>query len=480
MGFVFHCISNVTEVLHITQPARALKFFNFVCSIEEGSKETRRPLNDNETDREIISFYVHYHYLLFQNDTTGSNALIGAWQKKLGHQHIWVDFNLEYERGPPPKSGIERTRSRPARVATRKSTGSIPAPKPKKINPLPRRRSEEYHSLFDSDSLTPLQSSDDEDTPLRITTTRPQRSSSPPSESTLSHPTGDFLSGDPRDRSIGIIDQVMSRCHTPLDENMDPEDGPPPTPPQDISVSINSFPSEPADYTASFTEIIHGNVDDPMNGTFFSAMCLRSGRELLEPVNKPKDTKSLSAPVARSSSVAHRKRRGRTNWYPKKASSKRKKASHVEEAADQPMVIDTFADDELEPEPEPPTIEPVRQDSLLSEPFIPRLEPSKPPSLKISIRLPVSTPPIVQESRVPLSTSCTNIPLPRPAQVSNPDLPPGGLKGLSDTSVVIAPVFPRPTLPSNPPIWAQVRITRGSGNTSSNGRLVTPGALRIL
>jgi hypothetical protein len=412
-----------------------LKFYNFVCSIEKGPKAKKRPLDDIEADREIVSFYVRYHYLLSQNDTTGSNALIGAWQKKLGHQNLWEDFNLEYERGPPPNSGKEHTHSRSARVTTRKSTGGISAPKPaKKIDILSRRRSTECHYFSDS-SLTPLPSSDDEDdTPLRITTMQLQKSPSLSSRNAVSRPTKDPPSRDSRDHLVGVKDQGISYNYTSQDENMDPW----------------------------VAEVVHESADDPMNGASVSAACLPSGRWASQPVTEHNDAKSLSAPVPRSSSAPRQKRRNRTNWSLRKKPSKRKKADHVEETTDQPMAIDPPAAVDPEPEPEPPTIEPVHQDIAPSEPFIPRLEQSEIPSLKISIRPPVSIPPIVQEIRVPFSTSCANIPLPRPGPASNPDPSPDGLKGLSDTPVATIPGFPRPTLPGNPPIWAQVRIVRNS------------------
>jgi hypothetical protein len=474
MGFVFHYISDATELLHFTQPPRALKFYNFVCSIEEGLEPRRIPLDDNEADREIISFYVRYHHLLFQNDTTGSNALIGAWQKKLGHRNLWENFNLGYTWNPPPKSRKERTRSLPARAATRRSTGGISAPKPaRKIDPLPRRKSTEYHYSSDS-TLTPLPSSDDEgDISLQIATTQSQKSPSPSSWSAAWRPTAGPSSRDPSKCSVGVIDQHISYNYTLQDEIMDPGDEPPPTPPQDISFSVNPSHRETANFTTALTDVVHGNVDDPMNGTSVSAVCLQPGREPSQPTTKYNDAESLSAAIPRSSSAPRGKRRSRTNWNAKKKPPKRKKAEHVEETADQPMAIDTPAAVDPGLAPGPLTTGPVHQD-VPSEPFIPRLEPLEIPSLKISIHPSTFIPPIAQETRVPFA-SYTNIPLSRPAP--NPDLPPDGLKGPSDAPA--API-PRPALPGNPPIWAQVRIVHNLGKMNSNGRLVAPGALRIL
>ena len=448
---MFRYISDATDPLHFTQPARALKFYNFVCS-GEGSNARRTELGDNEADREIISFYVRYHHLLSRNDTTGSNALIGSWQKKLGHRNLWEDFNREYEGEPPPKSGGCRIRSRPARAATRKSTGCISAPNPtKKDIPLPRRRSAEYHYSSDS-SLTSLSSSDDEDyAKPQLTTLRSRSPASSTSGGDLPCSTVDPPPGGSNARNI---DQSISQRYTSRDENMYPSDEPPPTPSQDISVPIDPLYREPADSVAALAEV----VDDPMNGTSISAMCLRSGRELsiFIPKPKPKPKKSLSAPVPRSSSAPRRKKGRKTGWNPKKKPTKPKKVDHVEETTDQPMVIDTPAVADPEPEPEPLIIENIHQDIAPSEPFIPRLEPSEPHSLKISIIPSVSIPPIVQEYRVPFSTSRPNIPLLQPPPASNPDPPPNGPKGLNDTPVAATPGFSRPTLPNNPPIWAQV------------------------
>jgi len=437
----------------------------------------REELGDNEADREIISFYVQYHHLLSRDDTTGSNALIGTWQKKLGHRKLWEDFNREYEGEPPPKSGGARIRPRPARAATRKFTGRISAPNPaKKVNPLPRRRSAGYRYFSDSDSsLTPLPSSDDEDnTQPPFTNTRLQRSPSPSSGGVLPCPTADSLPGGSRDSLARIVDEGISHHYTPQDEDMDPGDVPPPTPPQDHDIGVSLY-CEPAISMAALAEV----VDDPTNGSSVSAMCLRSGRELSLSVTEP-NTKSLSAPVPGSSSTPHRKRKHKNNWYPKKKPQQRKKADHAEETTDQPMVVDTPAVAGPEPEPEPPIIEPVHQDIAPSEPFIPRLEPSEPPSLKISIIPTVLIRPIAQESRVPFSTSRPNILLPEPAPLSNPDPSPDCLKGLSDTPVAAAPGSLRPTLSINPPIWAQVRVVRNPGGTGSDGRLVASRALRIL
>ena len=427
MGFVFHYISDATEPSHFTQPARALKFYNFVCSIERNAKAKKRPLNDIEADREIISFYVHYHYLLSQNNTTGSNALIGTWQKKLGHQKLWEDFNLEYESGPPPMNGNECTLSRPTRAPARKSTGGIPASKRiKKYDPLPRRRS---FDCFSDSSLTPLPSSDDEDdTALRITT----------------------IARDSNDLPVGSADQGVSQDRTPQDVIMDSADEPPPTPPQTISSLIASPHYESANSTAAFTQVVSESI--LMNGTFVFATRLRSGRELPRSVTGFNNGKSLSNHVLRSSKVPYQNKGRRTSRYLGEPS---KKKNHVEEPPEQPMVVDTPSATDLEPEQEPLSTG-IHQDATLSEPFIPGLSGS--PPLKISIRPPVSIPPIVPEIRVPLSISCINTPLPRPAPVQNPDPSPGGLKGPSVTPAVVAPRISRPTLPSNPPIWAQVRM----------------------
>ena len=447
-----------------------MKFYNFVCS-GEGSEPRTSELGDNEADREIISFYVRYHHLLSRNDTTGSNALIGSWQKQLGHRKLWEDFNLEYEGGAPPKSGGRRTRPRPARAATRKSTGCISAPNPtRRVIPLPRRRSAEYRYFSDS-SLTPL-SSDNEDSRPQFTTMRLRSPPPPLSGGDLSCPIQDPLPEGSKDCLARIMDQDISRHRVPRDKNMDPTDVPPPTPPQDIGVPIDPLYCEPADSTASLA----GVVDDPMNGTSVSAMCLRSGRELSLSVTKPKDTKSLSAPVPRSSSAPRTKRKHKNNWSTK---GKRKKVDNAEETTVQPMVIDTPTVAGPEPEPEPLTVEPVHQDIAQSEPFIPGLDLSEPPSLKISILPSVPIPPIVQEFRVPFSTSRPNIPLPQPAPASNPEPPPAALKGLSDTRAAATGVS-RPVLPSNPPIWAQVRAVHNSGGAGSNRRLVASRALRIL
>ena len=419
MGFVFHYIPNAMMLLHFAQAVRALRFYNFVCSIERDFKARIEPL-DHDLDREIISFYIRYHHLLYQNDTTGSNALIGAWQRKLGHQNLWEDFNLVYTSGPPPISGGSRTRSRPTRASTRKSTGGISAPKPvKKSKPLPRRRSEEHHYFSDS-SLTPLPSSDDEDI--------------------VSRPTAYPFARDPNDCSVGSVDQGISQNDTIQDVNMDSGDEPPPTPPQDTGFLIDPPYCELANSATSLTRVVQNSVDDPMIGNSVSAASFRSGKVPSRSVTRYNGEKSLSAPAPHSSTAPQRKRGRRTNWNTKKPS--KKKRTHVEEATDQPMVIDTPAVADLDPEPEPLTIGRVRQDIAPNEPFIPGLVP---------------IPPILPEVRAPFSTSCANIPLPRVAPASNPDPSLDDLKGPSDTPAVAIPVFPRPVLSKNPPIWAQVR-----------------------
>ena len=454
MGFVFHYISNATEPLHFAQPARALKFYNFVCSID-GKNARSKPLSDNGADREIISFYVRYHYLRFLKDTTASNALIGAWQKELGHQKLWEDFNLEYESGPPSMSRNERTHSRLTYAPTRKSTGGITTPKPTKgVKSLPRRRSEEFHCFSDS-TLTPLQSSDDEeDTTFRITTTQLQNPFLPSSRGVASQLTAGLSTGNPHGCSVGSLGQGTSPNDTPQDVNMDSGDEPLSTPPQDVGSLIGPLDCEPTNSAAALTQVFQEIVDDPMNGTSVSAACFRSGRKPLQSLTYFSDEKSLSAPVPRTSTAPHRKKRRKTNWYSKKKSSKKPK--HVEETADQPMIIDTPTLADLEPDQGSFTIEPVRQAVAPSEPFIPEPVSSEPPSLKISIHPSASTLPIASEIRVPFSTSYANIPSPRLAQASNPDPLPDDPKGSTDTSVVVVPGFPRPTLSSNPPIWAQV------------------------
>ena len=451
MGFVFHYISNATESLHFTQPAKALKFYNFVCSIEGKCEARCKPLGDNEKDREIISFYVRYHHLLFQNDTTASNALIGAWQKQLGHQRLWEDFSLEYTGGPPSMNENERIHSRRTHASTRKSTGGIPASKSvKRATPIPRRRSEEHHYFSDS-SLTPLPSSDDEDDII-----------------------SDLPADDPNDCSVGSVGQGTSQNDTHQDVNMDSGDEPLPAPPQDIGFLVDSLGCEPTKFAAALTQV----VDDPMNGTSVSAACFQSGREPLQSSTCFNDENSPSAPVPRSSTAPYQKKRRRTNWYSKKKPSK--KSNRAEATADQLMIIDTPTVAELEPEPESLTVEPVRQDIALNEPFIPNLVSSEPPSLKISIHPHMFMSPIVSEIRVPLATSCVNIRPPHPAQASNPDPLPNDLKGSGDTPGAAVPGFLRPTLSSNPPIWAQVRIFLELNNTDPNVQLVASGALRIL
>lgn len=342
---------------------------------------------------------------------------------------------MEYESGPPPMSGNECTLSRPTRAPARKSTGGIPASKRvKKHGPLPRRRSFDYYS---DSSLTTLPSDDEDDTALRITT----------------------IARDSNDLQVGSADQGVSQDRTPQDVIMDsadePRPTPPHTPPQTISSLIASPHCESANYATALTQFVSESVDDPMNGTFVFATRLRSGRELPRFVTGFDNGKFLSNPVSRSSKVSYQQKGRRTSLDPKKKSSKKK--NHVEETPKQPMVVDTPAITDLELEPEPLSTG-LHQDATLSEPFIPRLKPPGPPSLKIPIRPPVSIPPIVPEIRVPLSISCINTPLPRPAPVQNSGPSPDGLKGPSVTPAVVVPRISRPTLPSNPPIWAQVRM----------------------
>jgi len=448
----------MTEPLHFTQPTRALKFYNFICCNEKKPGARRRPLSDNEADREIISFYVRYHHLLSHGDTTGSNALIGAWQKKLGHLNLWEDFNLDYESGPPSKNGKKRgkkrARSRPTRASTRKSAGGIPAPKPvEEIDPPPRPQSAEHHYFSDS-TLTPLSSSDDEDdSPPCISSMQPQTPPPSPSRGVVSRSISDLPPRGSNNCVVGTTDQGVSTSYTPQDVNMDSGDEPPPIPPLGIGVLVDNLHRGPVNSTPV------QSVDDPMNGTSVSAVCLRSRGGPSQSVTGPNDATSLSAPVPHSSTGPRRNRKGRrkANSYPKKP-PKRKKTGYVEGIADQPMAIDIPAIVDPEPDPEPQNMESARQDITPSEPFIPGLEPLDPPSLNISIYPSVQIPPLVPETRVPFSTSCANIPLSQPIPAAILDLSPDDLKGSNDAPVATIPGLSRPTLPSNPPIWAQVRI----------------------
>lgn len=107
-----------------------------------------------------MSSYIQYHYLLFNQDPTGSNAFIGAWQKKLGHQRLWEDFNLGYKHGPPIESPrVKHTGSHPTRSST------------------PR-----FADCFSDSSLTPLTSENEEPTSF---TKLPQAPPLPSSESVV-------------------------------------------------------------------------------------------------------------------------------------------------------------------------------------------------------------------------------------------------------------------------------------------------------
>lgn len=351
--------------------------------------------------------------------------MIGTWQKELGHKSLWIDFNLEYQRGPLPASSSQPTPTRPVRASARKSTGCISAPKPwKRPDLLPRRKSAGWHYSSDS-SLTPLPSEGEEDALL------------------------------PNGPSFGSAEQSIFDTYPSPEVHMDSVDEPPPTPPQDVSVLIDPLYSEPENRRASLTEVVRESVDDPMNGTSASAACLRSGAGPTLSVTESSHPKSLSAPVP-SSSGPRRKGKKRINYYTKKKPPKQKEKEPAEETTDCPMIIDTPTFADPEPEPEPPSTEPVHQDIVLSEPLIPMPDPSDPPSLNISIAL-VS--PIVPEIRVPLPTSCANVPLPRSTPASI-DPPPASLNGFGDTLVAAVPGSPRLPLPRNPPIWAQVRVSR--------------------
>ena len=310
MGFVVQLISSATGTLYFAQPDRALIFYNFVCSIEGKSNTRRNALADNETDREIIYYYVLYHHLLFKNDTTAADTLICAWQKKLGHQIFWKDFSQKYGSGSPPP--------------TRESTGEIPAPNPEEAKPL-----SEEHSLFYSDVLPP-----------------------PPIGNVVPRSNSGLPSRDPNGCSTRDVGHTASHNYTLQDVNMDAADEPPPTPPQGIGLLAGSFTSETADSATFSTQLVRESVDDPMNGTSVSAVCFRPEREPSQ--SRLGDGKSHSAPVP-PSTAPHRKKRRKANLNPKKKPPK--KPNRVEESTvGQPMSIDTPVVSDPGPNPEPPSL----------------------------------------------------------------------------------------------------------------------------
>lgn len=425
MGFVFHYISDATEPLHFIQPTRALKFYNFVCSIQEEHIARKNVLNDSKVDRDIISFYIRYHYLLSRKDTTASNALIGAWQRKLGHKILWENFNLVYEQGPTSLNGTRCTPPCPTQTSTRKSTGCISASEPVKPNPLPHQQPADWSYASDS-SLTSLSSSDDEDDGSCVITKRPRtRSPSSGGRVALGSLT-DLRVGSFNDCSFGGVDQGISDNSPSRKTHMDSRDEPPPTPPHDNGGLIGTSSTSPA-------KVVHGCADDPMNGTSISAECVRSKRGLTRPITASGHPKSLSAPILPPSSPVRRKRKKGTNYSATKKAPKQKKREPIGETTNEPMAIET--------------------------PIIvhPKATPSESPSLNIVIRPFASIPSIGSEVRAPFSTSCTNVPPPRSASTPNPDPLLGNLKDSGETSAVVIPQFLRPTLPNNPPIWAQVR-----------------------
>lgn len=320
-----------------------------------------------------------------------------------------------YECGPPPLSETRPVPSRPVRASGRKSTGYISSSKQtRKPGPLLRRRSAESAQCFyaSDSSLTPLPSSDDEDDGSFMNTAKRSRTQSPsPGGSAVLDSTTDPQIGHLNGHSFGSIDQGISGDCPPLETHMDFRDELPPTPPETPS--------------ASLTDVIRGDIDDPMNGTSISAGCLRFGKGQNQSMTSSNHPKSLSAPVPPPSSSPRRKRKKRINYYTKKKPPKQKKAEP--ETTEESMVID------------PPAV------------ADPRLRPSGLPSLEISI---ASIPSI---SRVPLSASRTNVTPLRSASASGLNPPLDEPKGLGDTPTGAVPGLSRPTLPSNPPIWAQVR-----------------------
>ena len=405
MEFVFQLISSATETSYFSQPDKVLAFYNFICSYDEKSStrtdtsSTRKDtLGDNEKDREIISYYVRYHYLLFLGDLTGSNVLIGTWRKELGHKKFWADFNEDYMGDHLPTSSDEPTSPPRTRATTRKSTGGIPATKPEEANRLIRRRSEDYHWFYGR-LLTPQPPSDEDNTP-------------PPIGSVASGSNPGLPTGDPNNWDI---DQGAPHNYGP----------------QDIDFFVGSLASETADSAAAPVQAGWEGVDDPMNGTSVSAVCFRSEKEPLQSFLG--DGKSHSAPVPPSTAPRRRKRR-KAGLNPKKKPPKKPNRAEGAAAA-QPMSIDAPVVADLGPEPGPS-------------------------SLKLPSPSPTPSTPIVQEFRVPFSTSCVNIPLPRSALGPNSDNDPlpDGLKEPNDTPAVVVPGFSRPVLSKNPPIWAQVRV----------------------
>lgn len=447
---MFRHISYATEPLHFTQIDRAKVFYKFVCSVDKRPGVGRGSDVDKRDVLELVSFYLRYHYLLSRKDTTASNALIGAWQKKLGHEILWEDFNLGFQQGPPSARA-----SPPTRTSTRKSTGCIPASKPVKgPNPLTRRRSEGCSYISDS-SLTPLSSSDDE-VSFIVNTERSRIQSPPSTRSVVVDSTTEFRMEDLHGSSFGVNQGITDNC-SPRETHMVSGDEPPPTPPQDAGVLIDPLQHfEPESSSASLSDVIHGSVDPPMNCTSISAACLPFERGPIQSSTVCNHSKSLSAPAPTSSSPPCRKRK-KSNCNTKKRHSKQKKTAPVAEDTGEPMVIDTPIAVDSEAGPGPASTEPVHQGAVLSEPFTHRIEQSEPP-LKISIypSATASTHPTSPGARVPLLTSCTNV-TPRSAPSPIPGSSPGDLKGLGGTNVVAVPGLSRPALHSNPPIWAQVR-----------------------
>lgn len=421
MGFVFYYVSDATEPEYSPQPTSALEFYNFVCSIEKEPQIRTKPLSDNKPDRKIVSFFVRYHHLLSRNDTTGSNALIGAWQKELGHQNAWKDFNLVYERGPSLSS--RRKRGHPTRAPTRKSTSCTPVQKPVNTPNLSSSRKSVERYLFSDSPLTTPPSSDDEG---EASPKRPRM----PSPSSIGDAISRSFTGpstrDLNDRSFRSIDQDISDFCSPRGIQMDSADEPPPTPSQEPSVLVDPSQFEPENSTDGVT---YERDDDPMNGTSASTVCIQSGTGQTLSVAESNHPRSLSAPVSSSSSVPRKKRREGVLYCLGKKSS-RQGEELVGEATDQSMAIDTSAVAYADPKLIPST-EPIHRE----------------------------TGPIVPEIRQPLSASCTNVPPLEPASGPNIDPLGGELKSFDDASVVPAPALPRPTLPRNPPIWAQVRVS---------------------
>lgn len=272
---------------------------------------------------------------------------------------------MEYKRGPAPSSGNLFVRSSPTRTLTRKSTGCISAPRPpKKLNPLPRRKSAEYCYPSDS-SLTPLSSSDDEDDASFVITAKRSRMQSPPPSGSVVLDSATVLGVTHlNDCSFGSIDQGISDDFPPRETNMESGDEPPATPPQDSGILIDPLRFE---LENSSTEI-YGSVDDPMIGTSISAACLRSERVPTQSIPTSNHTKSLSAPVPPSC----RKRKTRAYFDTRKRPSKQKKAELAEETTEEQMAIDTPAVTGPKARPGPAGTEPAYR-STVDTPSIPGL-----------------------------------------------------------------------------------------------------------